>query len=252
MSHDDETLLVRDLMRRTADELPALPDLTPEAVRLGRRRRTRLRTAAFAGVAGAAAACVAALPLPGPWAGEPGGAAPAAPAHAVPSRGPGTTQSGQLQEFQQRTAATLGATLGGRLGTIQPEADRADRYRAAGGVGADTFLVVITVRPAYSDPPRCVDIPEKHSRCASVTLPDGTVGAFRTEPMDGGPLTGVSFTHAHEGSEVELAVHPDHAVGLVPPITVEQLAEAAEDARLLTALRRAAGSPLFEEGRSDG
>ncbi len=109
------------------------------------------------------------------------------------------------------------------------------------------------MRPGYADPPRCTDIPEKHSRCTRTELPDGTTGAFRHEPMGNGSLYGVSFVHAHAGSQVELSIHPDTDAGKNAPLTVEELTDAAGDARLLTALQQAVGSPLFtEEGGSDG
>ncbi|MEU4179395.1 hypothetical protein [Streptomyces sp. NPDC026589] len=85
-SHDEE--LFRDALRRTVDPLSLQPDLVPDAVREGCRRRARTRAFAVAGTFVAVTAVTLGLAVLGPWllAGpDTGPAAPAGPSLSLPA-----------------------------------------------------------------------------------------------------------------------------------------------------------------------
>ncbi|MET9094500.1 hypothetical protein ABZX72_20685 [Streptomyces cyaneofuscatus] len=75
-----EEEIFRDALHRTADALPPLPDLVPDAVREGERRRVRSRGLAVAGTFVAVTAVTLGLALLGPLLRQTPGTEPAAPA----------------------------------------------------------------------------------------------------------------------------------------------------------------------------
>ncbi|MGC4905311.1 hypothetical protein ACLQ2J_06275 [Streptomyces cyaneofuscatus] len=79
--------IFRDALHRTADALPPLPDLVPDAVREGERRRVRSRGLAVAGTFVAVTAVTLGLALLGPLLRQTPDTEPAAPAP-----GPSITQ----------------------------------------------------------------------------------------------------------------------------------------------------------------
>ncbi|WP_404948664.1 hypothetical protein HFP70_21255 [Streptomyces sp. ARC14] len=72
--------IFRDALHRTADALPPLPDLVPDAVREGERRRVRSRGLAVAGTFVAVTAVTLGLALLGPLLRQTPDTEPAAPA----------------------------------------------------------------------------------------------------------------------------------------------------------------------------
>ncbi|UZI29439.1 hypothetical protein [Streptomyces sp. VB1] len=96
-THDEE--LFRDALHRTVGPLSLQPDLVPDAVREGHRRRARTRAFAVAGTFVAVTAVTLGLAVLGPWllAGpEAGPAAPAGPSLSLPA--PTPTPSPQRTE----------------------------------------------------------------------------------------------------------------------------------------------------------
>ncbi|MFH8373217.1 hypothetical protein ACH4A7_06705 [Streptomyces cyaneofuscatus] len=75
-----EEEILRDALHRTADALPPLPDLVPDAVREGERRRVRSRGLAVAGTFVAVTAVTLGLSLLGPLLRQTPDTEPAAPA----------------------------------------------------------------------------------------------------------------------------------------------------------------------------
>ncbi|MEW1755915.1 hypothetical protein AB0393_05385 [Streptomyces cyaneofuscatus] len=75
-----EEEIFRDALHRTADALPPLPDLVPDAVREGERRRVRSRGLAVAGTFVAVTAVTLGLALLGPLLRQTPDTEPAAPA----------------------------------------------------------------------------------------------------------------------------------------------------------------------------
>ncbi|MGX1948660.1 hypothetical protein ACWIGY_00065 [Streptomyces anulatus] len=96
-THDEE--LFRDALHRTVGPLSLQPDLVPDAVREGHRRRARTRAFAVAGTFVAVTAVTLGLAVLGPWllAGpDTGPAAPAGPSLSLPA--PSTSPSPQRTE----------------------------------------------------------------------------------------------------------------------------------------------------------
>ncbi|MFI7085563.1 hypothetical protein ACIBUR_18450 [Streptomyces anulatus] len=88
-THDEE--LFRDALHRTVGPLSLQPDLVPDAVREGHRRRARTRAFAVAGTFVAVTAVTLGLAVLGPWllAGpDTGPAAPAGPSLSLPAATP--------------------------------------------------------------------------------------------------------------------------------------------------------------------
>ncbi|WP_217223819.1 hypothetical protein [Streptomyces anulatus] len=88
-THDEE--LFRDALHRTVGPLSLQPDLVPDAVREGHRRRARSRAFAVAGTFVAVTAVTLGLAVLGPWllAGpDTGPAAPAGPSLSLPAATP--------------------------------------------------------------------------------------------------------------------------------------------------------------------
>ncbi|WP_097871026.1 hypothetical protein [Streptomyces sp. rh34] len=77
-THDEE--LFRDALHRTVGPLSLQPDLVPDAVREGHRRRARTRAFAVAGTFVAVTAVTLGLAVLGPWLSTGPDASPAAPA----------------------------------------------------------------------------------------------------------------------------------------------------------------------------
>ncbi|MFJ4962909.1 hypothetical protein EES43_16925 [Streptomyces sp. ADI96-02] len=76
--------LVRDALNRTAHALPPLPDLVPEALREGHRRRVRTRALAVGSAFAAVTAVTLGLSVLGPWLQSGPGTEPGAPPAAPP------------------------------------------------------------------------------------------------------------------------------------------------------------------------
>ncbi|MFI2357530.1 hypothetical protein ACH5AG_22990 [Streptomyces anulatus] len=95
-THDEE--LFRDALHRTVGPVSLQPDLVPDAVREGHRRRARTRAFAVAGTFVAVTAVTLGLAVLGPWllAGRDTG--PAAPSLSLPAPPPTTTPSPQRTE----------------------------------------------------------------------------------------------------------------------------------------------------------
>ncbi|PCG86797.1 hypothetical protein CIB93_06120 [Streptomyces sp. WZ.A104] len=93
-AHDEQ--LLRDALHRTADTLSPLPDLVPEAVREGHRRRARNRAAAVAGTFVAVTALTLGLSVLGPWLlsrPDTVPATPAGPSLSLPAPSPSPQQT---------------------------------------------------------------------------------------------------------------------------------------------------------------
>ncbi|MEU0981051.1 hypothetical protein ABZ488_17680 [Streptomyces griseus] len=96
-AHDEE--LFRDALHRAVGPLSLQPDLVPDAVREGRRRRARTRAFAVTGAFLAVTAVTLGLAVLGPWlltGPDPGPAAPAGPSLSLPA--PTPTPSPQRTE----------------------------------------------------------------------------------------------------------------------------------------------------------
>lgn len=238
---------LRDLMERAAAGLAPLPDLTQEAVRLGRRRRIRARLAVVGAVAGVLAAGgigSAALGGLGSAASRPVGPAVAPPTatrpSAVPSPAPSVTSplpsaSASTSASEDavggaRTAEALTRALGGLIGTVTPKG--ADRF--AGRLKSHTFPVTFQVVPGGDGLAECPDLPETAMTCSTAWLPDGSEARVI---VSGGTLWGgqsFSVSYRYAESTVNLTVTPDTDAAVSPPVTVDQLVAAAGTKALLT------------------
>jgi hypothetical protein len=104
-TRDEE--LFRDALHRTADPLSLQPDLVPDAVREGHRRRARTRAFTIAGAFVAVTAATLGLAVLGPWLltgpeAEP--AAPAGPSHSSSSPVPSPQRTEPLPEMPSPTS----------------------------------------------------------------------------------------------------------------------------------------------------
>ncbi|MFJ6804620.1 hypothetical protein ACIQRK_01025 [Streptomyces anulatus] len=99
-THDEE--MFRDALHRTVGPLALQPDLVPDAVREGHRRRARTRAFAVAGTFVAVTAVTLGLAVLGPWllAGRDTG--PAAPSLSLPAPTPTTSASPSPQRTEPR------------------------------------------------------------------------------------------------------------------------------------------------------
>lgn len=235
---------LRELMEQAAAGLAPLPDLTQEAVRLGRLRRIRARLAVIGAVVGVlAVGGIGSVAL-----GGPGGAAsqPVSPAaapptasrtSAVPSPAPSMTApvpaASEDAVRGARTAKALTRALGDLIGTVTP--DGADRF--AGRLKGHTFPVTFQVMPGGDGLAKCPDLPRTAMTCSTAWLPDGSEARVIVsgDTLEGGQSLSVSYRYAE--STVNLTVTPDADAKVSPPVTVDQLVAAAGTKALLAEVR---------------
>ncbi|MFG2330668.1 hypothetical protein ACGFMM_13665 [Streptomyces sp. NPDC048604] len=252
--HDttDDTTMVRAAMDRTAEGLPPLPDLTPVAVRLGRRRRARARLTvvggAFATVT-AAAVGLTLLPDAGSaTAGQAGvGAAPPAAAtpYATPVElepTPGQEPSAMTEaeraraaQFQQRAVALFDELLPPAVGDIRPVLGNGSLYRVK--AHGRYFSLKMTVRPKGDDgPDTCANMPAKGGTCEKITLAGGLVVHAYREPINDLDTFHTRIAFVHGKSRVMVASTPMEEPGkksVSSPVTPRQLAALPADSRFL-------------------
>ncbi|UIX31404.1 hypothetical protein [Streptomyces sp. GQFP] len=237
---------LRELMERAAAGLAPLPDLTQEAVRLGRLRRIRARLAVVGAVVGVLAVggigSVAFGGL-GSAASQPVSPAAAPPsasrASAVPSPAPSMTAPTPVASASEdavrgaRTAEALTRALGDLIGTVTP--DGADRF--AGRLKGHIFPVTFQVMPGGGSLAECSDLPETATTCSTALLPDGSEVRVIVsgDTLWGGQSFSVSYRYAE--STVNLTVTPDADAKVSPPVTVDQLVAAAGTKALLTEVK---------------
>ncbi|MDX3458296.1 hypothetical protein PV396_41260 [Streptomyces sp. ME02-8801-2C] len=237
---DDELVgELRDLMEQAAAGLPMLPDLTDEAVRIGGRRRVRARAAVAGAVLGV-------LAIGGVGSAVLGGlgnhaSAPVIPAvapPAVPSTTPSpaattapvpvATEPAQAAQ-RARTAKVLTRALGDLIGTVSVD----DAGRFAGRIDGHTFPVSLQVVLGATPLADCPNPSEKAMTCHTAWLPDRTEARV---VVAGGALLGgqsLSVSYRYAESTVKLTVDPDRSLGLSPPVTPDQLVEAAGSSAVL-------------------
>ncbi|MFJ1776316.1 hypothetical protein ACIOKA_06235 [Streptomyces anulatus] len=172
-THDEE--LFREALHRTVGPVSLQPDLVPDAVREGHRRRARTRAFAVAGTFVAVTAVTLGLAVLGPWllAGpDTGPAAPAGPSRSLPAPDPSTSSSPQRTEPRPdmpsptstpvpTDSAAVPATppLSSPAPSVPPglgpeEAQRLEDFRrqAAGALDALLPASIGTVLPVGGDP----------------------------------------------------------------------------------------------------
>ncbi|WP_405464300.1 hypothetical protein OG333_21825 [Streptomyces anulatus] len=172
-THDEE--LFREALHRTVGPVSLQPDLVPDAVREGHRRRARTRAFAVAGTFVAVTAVTLGLAVLGPWllAGpDTGPAAPAGPSLSLPAPDPSTSPSPQRTEPRPdmpsptsppvpTDSAAVPATppLSSPSPSVPPglgpeEAQRLEDFRrqAAGALDALLPASIGTVLPVGGDP----------------------------------------------------------------------------------------------------
>uniref|UniRef100_A0AAU1ZYH9 Uncharacterized protein n=1 Tax=Streptomyces sp. NBC_00093 TaxID=2975649 RepID=A0AAU1ZYH9_9ACTN len=237
---------LRELMERAAAGLAPLPDLTQEAVRLGRLRRIRARLAVLGAVVGVLAVggigSVAFGGL-GSAASQPVSPAVAPPSasrtSAVPSPAPSLTAPVPVASASEaavrgaRTAEALTRALGDLIGTVTPAG--VDHF--AGRLKGHIFPVTFQVMPGGGGLAECRDLPETATTCRTASLPDGSEVRVI---VSGGTLWGgqsFSVSYRYAESTVNLTVTPDADAQVSPPVTVDQLVAAAGTKALLTEVR---------------
>ncbi|MFF3379811.1 hypothetical protein ACFYXF_43525 [Streptomyces sp. NPDC002680] len=256
---------LRELMERAAAGLAPLPDLTQEAVRLGRRRRIRARLAVVGTVAGVlAAGGIGSAALGGPGSAAPQPVSPAAApptasrTSAVPSPAPSVTAPVPVASApaetarEARTAEALTRALGGRIGTVTPNG--ADHF--VGRLEGHAFPVTFQVMPGGAGLAECQDLPKTVMSCRTAWLPDGSEARVIVsgDTLWGGQSLSVSYRYAE--NTVNLTVTPDADAKVSPPVTVDQLVAAAGTKALLTevtyqAQYAAQAEPNSADGASD-
>ncbi|ELP67102.1 hypothetical protein ACKI1I_31720 [Streptomyces turgidiscabies] len=239
---------LRELMERAAAGLAPLPDLSQEAVRLGRRRRVRARAAVAGAVTGVLAiggVGSAVLGGLGDNASAPVGPAvapPAVPSVTPPSPSPsppastapvpaatGTAESAH----RMRTAKALTRALGQLIGTVTLD----DKGLFAGRAAGHTFPVTLRVEPGSDALVVCPDPPETAVTCRTAWLADRIEARV---VVAGGTLWGgrsVSVSFLYADSTVELTVGPDTAARVSPPVSADQLVAAAGTSALLAEVK---------------
>lgn len=145
---DDENVLFREALARTAEDLPPLPDLVPLAVREGRRRRARARFAVVAAAFGAVTAGALGLTLlPG---SDPG----------VPTPAASTVRETRLtgadwirrETYQREMAQLLARKLAPKVTRVRPVGDGDDpvsQYLIE--AGGESFRMAVSVRRHVND-----------------------------------------------------------------------------------------------------
>ncbi|MFE2058627.1 hypothetical protein [Streptomyces sp. NPDC059446] len=261
---DQDALLVKDVMKRTADGLGPLPDLVPEAVARGRRRRARTRLALTASAFGVVTLGVLGAAVlsggdsgPSPTSATGVAAAPApyrTPVHVEPS--PGEQVEGglaglpagerqRLENFQQRAAVALDEALPDTVGTIRPVDSTVVRYQ--GEADGNVFTVHFTVRPADGKAPEeCRDVPRKRMTCVKAELAEGSEARLRRSAVNSLETTSTSIDFEFGNSTVLIDVSPDEGKGVSAPVTVQQLLDGVRGSGLLDVVRYADEHPVLQ------
>ncbi|MET9950246.1 hypothetical protein ABZ135_01675 [Streptomyces sp. NPDC006339] len=260
---DNETVPLRDVLDRTAEDLPPLPDLAPLAVREGRRRRARARLAVAATAFGAvtagalgltllpgadpAPATPAAVPSATGASASPGGSYPPVVVEETPGVTPPDNPDGlagaereRRAAHQQRVAALLDELLPPKVTAIRPVKDQVAVYRIT--AGGTSFRMTVSVRPTDDRALRpCVNLPEHRVVCEAVAFDGDREAHLLSMPVDGQDTLGSYVNFLYGGSRVGLSVEPQ---GASAPVTPRQLLAVAEDPRFLDLVRRADASPM--------
>ncbi|MFD8012724.1 hypothetical protein [Streptomyces sp. NPDC058955] len=145
---DDENVLLREALARTAEDLPPLPDLVPLAVREGRRRRARARFAVVAAAFAVVTAGALGLTLlPG---SDPG----------VPMPAASTVRETRLtgadwirrEEYKTQMASLLKQRLPPEVTRVRPVGDGDDPVSEyVIEAGGESFRMVVSVRRRVYD-----------------------------------------------------------------------------------------------------
>ncbi|WP_406061081.1 hypothetical protein OG462_25600 [Streptomyces sp. NBC_01077] len=260
----DDISLLRDVMDRTTDDLPPLPDLAPLAVREGRRRRVRARIAIVTTAFGAVTAGALGLTLlPGTNTGVSMPAAVPPSLGATPSTNypsvvveetPGVTppdnpdglsraERERRAAHQQRVAALLDELLPATVTDVRPVKDRVSHYRIASG--GETFHLTVSVRPTDDrtlEP--CKSVPAKGLDCDAVTFDGNRAAHLLSAPVNEADTLGSFLTFLYGGSRVRLSVDPE---SVSAPVTPRQLLTVAEDLRFLDLVRYADENPVEQK-----
>ncbi|MEU8503712.1 hypothetical protein AB0C40_03075 [Streptomyces brevispora] len=263
---DGGEALFRTAMTRATQTLPPLPDLAPQAMSLGRRRRARTRAAmtgaAFATVTVLALGLTVLPSLTGRT--DDGPAAPAAPSSGIGSPSaaspkpdgsagpPSKEERARLADYQKKAAGRLDVLLPDAMGAVNPVSDDDMRsYLARAGERA--YPVALTVRrsPGASLRP-CEDDSAKGLTCRVSRLEDGRVAHVYTLPRVPGSGTEVSLQFREGDSEVSLTVSPDKATGAAAPVTVKQLLTGVSDPGFRQLLQYADRHPVLVPGAGRG
>ncbi|MFI7286732.1 hypothetical protein ACIBRY_08765 [Streptomyces anulatus] len=168
-THDEE--LFRDALHRTVGPLSLQPDLVPDAVREGHRRRARTRAFAVAGTFVAVTAVTLGLAVLGPWllAGpDAGPAAPADPSLFLPAPTPSPQRTEPRPDMPSPTStpvptesaavpptppdSTPSASVPPGLGPEEAQQLEDFRQQAAGALDALLPASIGTVLPVGDDP----------------------------------------------------------------------------------------------------
>ncbi|WP_327697154.1 hypothetical protein [Streptomyces sp. NBC_00459] len=244
---DDELVgELRELMERAAAGLAPLPDLTQEAVRLGRRRRVRARAAVAGAVTGVlaiggigSALLSGALTVggglsdPASPSAHPAVAPPVAPS--ATTTPPTTTSPGPVSEptpnaaRQVRTAKALTRALGDLIGTVSP----AGTDLFAGRIDGHIFPVTFRVRRGVDALVDCPEPPKAAMTCRTAWLPGRIEGRVVVSGPDLWGVRSVSVSYLYADSTVELTVGPDSDARVSPPVGIDQLVAAASTSALL-------------------
>ncbi|MEU8539552.1 hypothetical protein AB0C52_06045 [Streptomyces sp. NPDC048717] len=257
---DTDVMMLRRAMDRTTDELPPLPDLTPVAVRLGRKRRARARIATVGGVFGTVTAATLGFSLLS--GGDPGGAAPAAPPAVFPSAyhtpvqirpSPGQTAPEKLPEgertrreqFQQQVSALLDELLPASVTDIRPVAGEVSDYRIT--VDGTAFPVKLSIRPAEGERLQgCLNSPQKKTTCEIVGLEGNRTAQVWAMPVNKTETRGAMVVTAYGRSHVLFSVGPSENVSA--PVTPAQLLAVVRDQRFTELLHYADEYPVQRKG----
>ncbi|WP_405821153.1 hypothetical protein OG241_35105 [Streptomyces sp. NBC_01390] len=234
---------LRELMERAAAGLAPLPDLTQEAVRLGRRRRVRARAAVAGAVTGVLAiGGVGTVVLGGPGDNASAPVSPAVAPPAVPSATPPEPSPpaatapvpGAMTDAARkaRAAKALTRELGDLIGTVLTAGKAPGEY--VGRIDERAFPVTFRVTTEADTLVDCPVQPEPTATCRTAWLP----GRIEARVVESGPqLWGgqsVSVSYVYENSTVELAVGPDTETRVSPPVDGDQLLAAAGSPVLLS------------------
>ena len=242
---DDELVgELRELMERAAAGLAPLPDLTQEAVRLGRRRRVRARAAVIGAVTGVLAiggigsALLSGALTVGGGLSDPGSpsAGPAVAPPAATSATPTTASISPVPEAtpeayrRVRTAEALTRALGDLIGTVSP----AGTDHFVGRIDGHTFPVTFRVRPAVDALVDCPNPPKPAMTCRTAWLPGRIEGRVVVSGPDLWGVRSLGVSYLYADSTVELTVGPDTDAKVSPPVGIDQLVAAAGTSALLS------------------
>lgn len=168
-THDEE--LFREALHRTAGPLSLQPDLVPDAVREGHRRRARTRAFAVAGSFVAVTAVTLGLAVLGPWlltGPDAGPAAPAGPSLSLPAPTPSPQRTEPRTDMPSPTSTPVPTESGAvpatppfstsspsvppGLGPVEAQRLEDFRQQAAGALDALLPASIGTVLPVGDGP----------------------------------------------------------------------------------------------------